>query len=164
MGGSVSNRRLIWPRTALSCPRASTPRLHGAAESLFKYEATRNYFFSEEGVPIFPGTKLKNPAYAETLKAIAADGAKAFYSGEIAQDIVNVIQSAEGNPGLLVAGRSGGLRSERAPCSLCRLSRYPGLRHGTTLIRRADGRPDIWACLNPMIWPRSGRVTLKAGG
>lgn len=82
-----------------------TPRLNAsisaAAESLFRYEATRSYFFSEEGVPIFPGTKLKNPDYAATLKAIAAGGAKAFYSGEIAQDIVNVIQSAEGNPGLL---------------------------------------------------------------
>jgi len=72
-----------------------------SAESLFRYEGTREYFFSEEGVPMFPGTRLKNPDYAETLKAIAADGAKAFYSGPIAEDIVKVIQGAEGNPGRL---------------------------------------------------------------
>ncbi len=72
-----------------------------AAESLFRYEGTREYFFSEEGVPIFPGTRLKNAAYGETLKAIAENGAKAFYSGEIALDVVKVIQEAEGNPGLL---------------------------------------------------------------
>ena len=82
-----------------------TPRLNESiaanAESLFRYPATRQYFFSEEGVPMFPGTLLKNQAYADTLRAIAAEGEKAFYSGEIASDIVNVIQSAEGNPGLL---------------------------------------------------------------
>ena len=71
-----------------------------SSESLFSNEAARAYFFSEEGVPIFEGTKLKNPAYAETLSAIAKDGAKAFYSNEIAEDMVKVIQSST-NPGLL---------------------------------------------------------------
>lgn len=82
-----------------------TPRLNESiarnAESLFRYPQTRQYFFSEEGVPMFPGTVLKNPAYAQTLRAIASEGEKAFYSGKIAEDIVNVIQSAEGNRGLL---------------------------------------------------------------
>ncbi|MCB1386923.1 MAG: gamma-glutamyltransferase [Nitratireductor sp.] len=71
------------------------------AESLARFEATRKYFLSEEGVPIFPGTVLRNPAYADTLRAIAKDGEKAFYSGPIAEDIVKTIQAAEGNPGLL---------------------------------------------------------------
>jgi gamma-glutamyltranspeptidase/glutathione hydrolase len=74
--------------------------IQGSSESLFSNEAARAYFFSEEGVPIFEGTKLKNPAYAETLSAIAKDGAKAFYSNEIAEDMVKVVQSST-NPGLL---------------------------------------------------------------
>ncbi len=73
----------------------------GSAESLFNNQITRNYFFSEEGLPIFEGTLLKNQPYADTLKAIATDGAKAFYSGAIAEDIVKTVQGAEGNPGLL---------------------------------------------------------------
>jgi len=83
-----------------------TPRLNASiarsAESLFRYPETRNYFFSEEGVPMFPGTKLTNQAYADTLRAIAENGEKAFYSGQIAEDVVKVIQEAEGNPGRLV--------------------------------------------------------------
>lgn len=72
----------------------------GSAESLFSNDASRAYFFSEEGVPIFEGTKLKNIAYARTLEAIARGGAKAFYSSEIASDIVKEIQTSD-NPGLL---------------------------------------------------------------
>lgn len=85
-----------------------TPRFNQSvsqwAETLFQFEATRQYFFSEEGVPIFPGSVIRNPAYANTLNAIAANGEKAFYSGEIAEDIVKTIQTAEGNPGLLSIG------------------------------------------------------------
>ena len=100
-----------------------TPRLNESiadnAESLFRYPATRQYFFSEEGVPIFPGTVLKNQAYADTLRAIADEGEKAFYSGEIASDIVNVIQSAEGNPGLLAMADMTAYRvKERPPVCL----------------------------------------------
>ncbi|MCH9764964.1 MAG: gamma-glutamyltransferase family protein [Alphaproteobacteria bacterium] len=48
----------------------------------------RAYFFDAKGNARSVGTKLKNPAYAATLKAIARDGAKAFYSGPIAAEIV----------------------------------------------------------------------------
>ncbi len=82
-----------------------SPRLNQlisyAAESLYKYETTRAYFLSEEGVPLFPGTRVFNKAYGKTLKIIRDGGAEAFYSGEIAADIVNVVQNAEGNPGRL---------------------------------------------------------------
>lgn len=82
-----------------------SPRLNASiirsAESLFANEVTRAYFFSEEGVPIFAGTELKNSAYAETLKLIASGGSKSFYNNEIADDIVKVIQSNASNPGLL---------------------------------------------------------------
>jgi gamma-glutamyltranspeptidase/glutathione hydrolase len=82
-----------------------SPRLNEliteSAESLFRYETTRNYFLSEEAVPLFAGTILRNPEYAASLKAIRDGGAEAFYSGEIAQDIVKTVREAEGNPGVL---------------------------------------------------------------
>ena len=72
-----------------------------AAQSLYRYEPARSYFLTEEGVPLYPGTLLKNPAYAQTLKAIANTGPEAFYSGTLAQSIVDTVQQAEGNPGRL---------------------------------------------------------------
>ncbi|WP_430513294.1 gamma-glutamyltransferase [Pannonibacter phragmitetus] len=64
-------------------------------------EAARSYFFDASGAPLQEGTLLKNPAYAETLKAIASGGADAFYKGPIAEGIVQTVRGAEGNPGVL---------------------------------------------------------------
>ncbi len=62
--------------------------------------ATAAYFLPG-GSAITSGTVLTNKAYAETLRKIAADGASAFYEGEIAEGIVAAVRGAEGNPGLL---------------------------------------------------------------
>lgn len=82
-----------------------SPRLNASitrwAEGLFRFQASREYFLSEEGVPLFAGTILRNEAYAQTLEALAAGGAAAFYSGAIANDIVETVRSAPGNPGRL---------------------------------------------------------------
>lgn len=60
--------------------------------------AAASYFYSDEGAPWPVGHVLKNPAYAQTLKTIADGGADAFYTGEIAQAIVDAVNSAP-NPG-----------------------------------------------------------------
>lgn len=82
-----------------------SPRLHAlitrSAESLYRFQTTRDYFLSEEGVPLFVGTIIKNKQYANTLRAISKGGADAFYKGELARRIVETIQNAEGNPGRL---------------------------------------------------------------
>lgn len=82
-----------------------SPRLHAlitrSAESLYRFQTTRDYFLSEEGVPLFVGTIIKNKQYANTLRAISTGGADAFYKGELARRIVETIQNAEGNPGRL---------------------------------------------------------------
>ena len=57
-------------------------------------ETARVYL--KNGVPPEPNQKLTNPELARTLEMIAADGAPAFYSGEIAQKIVNHIQKIGG--------------------------------------------------------------------
>jgi gamma-glutamyltranspeptidase/glutathione hydrolase len=48
----------------------------------------RAYFFDTAGNPKAAGAILRNPAYAETLRAIAERGADAFYGGPIAQAIL----------------------------------------------------------------------------
>ncbi|MCF3639466.1 gamma-glutamyltransferase [Rhizobium sp. TRM95111] len=71
------------------------------AERLKTYDGARTYFFDAAGTPLAAGTVLKNPAYSETLKAIAEGGAAAFYSGPIAEAIVDTVRLAAKNPGVL---------------------------------------------------------------
>ncbi|MFB9951074.1 gamma-glutamyltransferase [Rhizobium puerariae] len=82
-----------------------SPRLASliAAEGdrLKKYDGPRGYFYDASGAALKAGAILRNPAYAETLKAIAAGGADAFYKGPIAEAIVRTVREAAGNPGVL---------------------------------------------------------------
>ncbi|MCJ8053632.1 gamma-glutamyltransferase [Shinella curvata] len=70
-------------------------------DKLKTFEATASYFFGADGAPLTAGTILKNPAYAETLSAIARDGASAFYSGPIAEAIVDTVRMSGKNSGVL---------------------------------------------------------------
>ena len=72
----------------------------GDIERLASSDTTAAYFMPG-GTPIKAGDTLKNPDYADTLTAIAERGAKAFYTGDIARDIVATVQGASDNPGVL---------------------------------------------------------------
>lgn len=69
------------------------------AEGLDRFIATADYFLPG-GQPIAEGTLLKNPAYADTLRLFAEEGAAPFYTGEIAEDIVAALNTNI-NPGML---------------------------------------------------------------
>jgi gamma-glutamyltranspeptidase/glutathione hydrolase len=58
-------------------------------------------YFMPNGQPLPEGSLLKNPAYATTLKAIAAQGPDAFYRGDLAKAISERVQTAPVNPGTL---------------------------------------------------------------
>lgn len=81
-----------------------SPRLAGLvaddSERLSRFPATKAYFFPD-GAAIAAGDMLKNPDYAHVLRRLAAEGSRAFYSGEIAEGIADTVRNAEGNPGLL---------------------------------------------------------------
>ncbi|WP_300036642.1 gamma-glutamyltransferase [uncultured Roseobacter sp.] len=81
-----------------------SPRLAGLIESdaerLGRFPETAAYFMPN-GAPLAVGDTLINVEYADTLRAMARGGAEAFYTGDIAQDIVATVQSASGNPGVL---------------------------------------------------------------
>ncbi|WP_424987930.1 gamma-glutamyltransferase [Microbulbifer sp. S227A] len=83
---------------------AVSPRLAeliaGDAERLGRFPTTAAYFLPE-GAPLQAGQMLRNPDYADTLRALASGGADAFYTGPIAADIVATVGNAPGNPGVL---------------------------------------------------------------
>jgi gamma-glutamyltranspeptidase / glutathione hydrolase len=54
------------------------------------------YFLNADGSAKTLGTVIKNPGYAVTLATIATAGANAFYTGPIAQNIVNKIKMTSG--------------------------------------------------------------------
>ncbi|SMY17945.1 gamma-glutamyltransferase [Photobacterium aquimaris] len=71
------------------------------ATHLQRWPVTKAYFFDAQDQPIQAGQRLINHAYAKTLRKIADYGQKAFYQGDIAREIVNTVQNAVGNPGVL---------------------------------------------------------------
>ena len=81
-----------------------SPRLHAllkAEKSLLKDPQSVAYFFNPDGTPLPVGHVLTNPGLAAVYKAVASRGADAFYTGEIAQSIINKVQQHPNNPGLL---------------------------------------------------------------
>src|SRR3954469_24442223 len=74
------------------------------------------HFYHPDGTPLAEGEIYKNPEYAESLRLIAAGGAKAFYTGEIAQAIVDTVQHAPINQGGMTLGDLAGFKAlERPP-------------------------------------------------
>lgn len=68
-------------------------------------------YFYPNGEPLKEGDVLKNTELAKTLRKVAAEGADAFYTGEVADSIVDAVQNAAISPGLL---NESDLRNYRA--------------------------------------------------
>ena len=83
---------------------AVSPRLAGLvagdAERLARFSDTADYFF-RDGRPLPEGSWLTNLAYADVMRRLAIEGAGVIYSGDIGQAIVDTVQGAEDNPGVL---------------------------------------------------------------
>jgi gamma-glutamyltranspeptidase / glutathione hydrolase len=78
-----------------------SPRLYKLLEGdemLRGDPAARALYYGADGQPRPVGTPVVNREYAATLRAIAAHGADAFYSGAIAQDMVRAV-AAHRRPG-----------------------------------------------------------------
>jgi hypothetical protein len=59
--------------------------IRSAVDDLKRDPDAVGYFLDAGGAPRALGTTIQNPGYGATLRAIAAGGADAFYTGEIAQ-------------------------------------------------------------------------------
>jgi gamma-glutamyltranspeptidase/glutathione hydrolase len=74
------------------------------------------YFYKPDGTPLQQGDMLRNPELVRTLRLIAAGGAKAFYTGPIAQAIVDKVNHAPVNPAhMTLADLSSYQAKERPP-------------------------------------------------
>jgi len=90
-----------------------SPRLASAIatnEGPMGNDRARQYFARPDGQPLRAGDTLRNPAYAQTLRTLAAQGPDAFYRGDIARDIVATANGATNNPGDLTLDDLAGYR------------------------------------------------------
>ena len=103
-----------------------SPRLHALIDgdaALRDQPTTAGYFFIDadgdgtvEALPV--GHVLKNPAYAETLKLVAAQGPDGFYEGPVAEAIVETA-GRHANAGLIGLGDLAGYEAKKRE-ALCR--------------------------------------------
>ncbi len=80
-------------------PRLAT-LIAGDVETLKRDPNARAYFLESDDTPRKQGARLRNPAYAATLEALASGGADAFYNGALADDMVRAVRGGA-NAGLL---------------------------------------------------------------
>ena len=95
-----------------------SPRLASMIESnpdLARFPAARSYFFHPDGAPKHAGETLVNAAYAETMKAIAREGADALHGGPVAAEIVATVRGDPVNPGALTLADLAGYRAHERP-------------------------------------------------
>jgi gamma-glutamyltranspeptidase / glutathione hydrolase len=89
----------------------------------------RHYFFDADGDARSAGFLLKNPEFATTLRAIRDQGPAAFYTGPIAQAMVDAIANAPNYAGdLTLADLAGYQVKDRPPiCITYRRNRVCGM-------------------------------------
>ena len=107
-----------------------SPRLHmqiANNKDLLEQTAARSYFYVNGGAhPV--GTRLKNPAYAEVLRRVAAEGVSAFYQGSIATKIVAAVREHERAGDLSLEDLAEYRAKVREPvCSVIRVYKICGM-------------------------------------
>jgi gamma-glutamyltranspeptidase/glutathione hydrolase len=105
-------------------PRLSAS-IAASATSLSRDPEARALFLDANGAAKATGTTMRNPALATTFQAIATNGISAFYSGAIAQDIVDEVADTTGGitPGLTTLADLAAYRSVKreAICTTYRI-------------------------------------------
>jgi len=95
-----------------------SPRLHALIardKHLKTFADTAGYFHRADGMPLAVGDRLRNPALADSLRRLAADGADALYDGPLANAIVQTVRSAPRNPAAMTAADLAGYEAVRRP-------------------------------------------------
>ena len=90
-----SPMRSGWPRKVFRCIRASAGTGRGKSMRLPPTRAASRHYLVGGKAPAI-GTRQRQPALAETLRAIARDGAKAFYEGPVAAEIAATVRRLGG--------------------------------------------------------------------
>ena len=97
----------ISPRMAASVTASAT--------QLARDPESRAYFLNPDGTAKAAGTLLRSPALAATFRSIASGGINNFYTGAIAQDIVDEIRDTTGGitPGVTTLADLAAYRSKK---------------------------------------------------
>jgi gamma-glutamyltranspeptidase/glutathione hydrolase len=130
--GRLPWARLFDPAIALASRGFPiSPRLHGEIAEVRNWpqQRARDYFVGADGHARAVGSILRNTAYANTLRTLAAQGARAFYEGAIADDIVRTVRAAPRRPGDITRDDLARYRiAEREPvCDMYRRYRICGM-------------------------------------
>ncbi|MSP84180.1 MAG: gamma-glutamyltransferase [Alphaproteobacteria bacterium] len=103
--GTLPWRELFQPAIALAeAGFVVSPRLGKSIAKTERMNATpvtAAAFLDAQGKALAPGTTIRNPALAATLRTIADGGAARFYEGDIAEAIAVAVQGFAANPGAL---------------------------------------------------------------
>lgn len=95
-----------------------SPRLHALLErdqQLRQMPQARALFYTEAGTAKPVGSLLVNAPFAAVLRRVATEGSQAFYTGQVAADIVAAVRNAP-NPGSMTLEDLGNYRArERDP-------------------------------------------------
>lgn len=81
------------------------------AERIRNFPATMEIYFGDDGEPLPAGSVITNPDLADTLQLIADEGIEVFYGGEIGESIVDAVQNAPFNPGVMTIEDLAGYRA-----------------------------------------------------
>lgn len=108
---------------------ARLAKVIGMVPSLDFIPATAAYF-KPGGKPLAEGDILKNPALADTLSRVAAEGPAGFYSGPVAQAIVDAVTQAPRGAVALTLNDLRAFRPSKRPtlCGTYRTYRICGMR------------------------------------
>ena len=85
-------------------------RLLEARADMVAASANARVFLRADGTPLPVGTRLSNPALADTLDAIASGGPDAFYRGPIAAQIARAVSTAPRGPSPMTMADLAGYR------------------------------------------------------
>lgn len=96
-----------------------SPRLYALLRENTSFQnnpQAKALFYAADGNPKPVGSLLVNQPLADTFRRVAKDGAQAFYTGDIAADIVTAVRGAPQNPGGMTLEDLAGYRAkERDP-------------------------------------------------
>lgn len=97
-----------------------SPRLAAmlrAARGRFNADVkTKLVFFPDSSNPLRAGERLRNPAYTQTLAAMAQKGAGIFYEGDIPRDMIELLRNNRASPsGMTIEDFAAYQVKERAP-------------------------------------------------
>lgn len=95
--GKVTRQQIMQPAIDLAnTGYVVSPTMAGAIADSYEYMSTEYpelgaYYLTDLGLPYETGNTVTNKDLANTLEKIAAGGADAFYKGEIAQAVVDIV-------------------------------------------------------------------------